>query len=267
MLSLIFLSIFGLQPETTLSFTRFDYHDFDSGGLYTATVTFKKENTEIDLVSVVHIADQAYYQELQHHLDSYDIVFYELVSGGSQQDLSSLSALQTAAGDLLRLSFQLTEINYQASNLLHSDMSWQAIEALLGDNPLPIPPKKDMVEKFIPQFKKQKKSTNDYFKDNPAARRAIKVFLGQLLGDLDHVLEQLNIEKMKGEDILITARNRQAMRVLKPYLSKPGRFALFWGAAHMPDFAHHLKQLGFKPIKTRWHLAWQIGDMKKISWF
>ena len=257
------------SPSPDSRFTKFEYRAFDRGALYTATVTFRKGETEVDLVSVVHIADSRYYREIQRELNSYDLVFYELVSGGAREALSSLSALQLAVGDLLHFSFQIAEINYTAPNLVHSDLSWGEIEKLSDGSPLPPVPDRDaVVKKFIPQLRLGVTEAAGYFKENPAARRSLKVFLGQLLGDIPSVLKQLNIEENReGEDILVSARNRRAMEVLKPYLHDKKRLALFWGAAHMPDFARRLKKLGFKPVRARWHMAWKIGNIPVKSWF
>jgi len=256
-------------PSADLRFTKFDYRAFDRGALWTATVSFRRGETEVDLVSVVHIADRDYYREIQRELNSYDLVFYELVSGGAREALSTLSALQMAAGDLLHLSFQIAEIDYNAPNLVHSDLSWGEIEKLSDASPLPpVPDQEMLVKKFLPQLQLKRDEAAAYFEENPAARRSLKVFLGQLLGDIPTVLKQLRIDQNKeGEDILVSARNRRAMEVLKPYLHRRRRLALFWGAAHMPDFARRLKELGFKAVEVRWHLAWRIGNVPVKRWF
>ena len=231
-------------------------------------MSFRRGETEVDLVSVVHIADEAYYEEIQRDLDSFDLVFYELVSDSSAMDTSALSALQRAAGDMLKLSFQLGGIDYRGENLVHSDLSWPEIEAILEGTPLPPVSRKDVLRKFVPQLRAEDAEAEDYFADNPALRRSIKVFLGQLLGDIPGVLAQLRIDNEgEGEDVLVSARNRRAMEVLTPHLTGRKRLALFWGAAHMPDFAGRLSRLGFEYAGTRWHLAWRIGPIPERRWF
>ncbi len=272
MLQLVLFTFLCSQPPAggDLQFTRFEYKNFDKGGLYTATVTLKRGETEVDLVSVVHIADKRYYEEIQHHLDTCDLVFYELVSDSTPEALSSFSALQMAAGELLKLSFQLQEINYQAPNLVHSDLSWNKITRLLGEHPVQIPEQDKILDRVLPQLNSQKEKALDFFADNPEARRSIKVFMGQLLGDIEGVLNMMNInrnDERKQEDILISARNKQAIKVITPHLERKGRFALFWGAAHMPDFAQRLMKRGFVPSAVHWHLAWRIGPLAKTRWF
>lgn len=265
---LLLTALFAGQPPADLRFTAFEYKDFDRGELSTATVTFRRGLTEVALVSVVHIADSGYYREIQRDLNSYDLVFYEMVSGSSPQALSTLSALQLAAGRLLRLSFQVGEIDYQAANLVHADLSWSQIERLLGGVPFADLSDEKVLGKFIPRFRRAQEKGDDYFAENPALRRSIKVFLGQLLGDIPAVLAQLNSEAgHEGDDILIAARNRRAMETLIPYLQGRKKLALFWGAAHMPDFARRLRQRGFVVTDVQWYVAWKIGPGPEQRWF
>ena len=190
------------------------------------------------------------------------------VAGAGRESAGALSALQQAAGDALRLAFQLDELDYHAPNLVHSDLSWDEILDLLGGNPLRPPPKDKLLERFLPRPKRGQEQHDDFFADNPELRRSLKVFLGQLLGDIPAALALLNLENPdERTDILIAARNRRAMDVLGPHLDEPGRVALLWGAAHMPDFARRLARLGFECTGRRWHLAWKIGPIREQRWF
>ncbi|HNU26191.1 MAG TPA: hypothetical protein PKX48_01740 [Planctomycetota bacterium] len=261
-------ALFAAQDGAPLAFTRFAYEDFDRGGLYTATVTCRRGATEVELVSVVHIADEAYYREIQRELASCDLVFFELVAGAGGESTGALSALQQAAGQALHLVFQLEALDYHTPGFVHSDLSWDEIRGLLGGKPLSQPPQAKLLERFLPRPKPEQLPQNDFFADNPEMRRALKVFLGQLLGDIPATLALLNLENPdERTDILISARNRRAMDILAPHLDRPGRLALLWGAAHMPDFARRLARLGFEPAGARWHLAWKIGPIREQRWF
>ena len=35
--------------------------------------------------------------------------------------------------------------------------------------------------------------------------------------------------------------------------------AVFYGAAHMPDLAAQIERIGFKPVGTNWHQAWDVN--------
>lgn len=249
-----------------VAYTRFVYEDFDRGGLYTATVTMCRADIDVELVGVVHIADRAYYEDIQRELDGCDVVFYEMVVGDPREALSEVSALQLGVGRALQLSFQLMHIDYRSPAFVHSDLTWADIRHMLGETDAPPPPRTDVLPRLVPQLKLDDAAQEDAFTNNPALGRSIKVFLGQLLGDLPSTLAQLNLQD-NGEDILISARNRRAMEIMTPHLSGRRRLALFWGAAHMPDFARRLASLGFRPVRVRWHLAWKIGDVRTQRWF
>jgi hypothetical protein len=80
----------------------------------------------VDLIGVVHIADAAYYQELNRRFETYDAVLFELV--GDPRALTEaapitggLSSVQQAAGTYLNLTFQLGAIDYRKPNMVHAD--------------------------------------------------------------------------------------------------------------------------------------------------
>ena len=81
----------------------------------------------VDLIGVVHIADDAYYQELNKRFAAYDSVLFELVGdpegltapaplteGQRMQQTggSTVRTIQQAAGQYLGLTFQLDAIDY-----------------------------------------------------------------------------------------------------------------------------------------------------------
>ncbi len=80
---------------------------------------------------MIHIGEKQYYQELNKLLAEYDAVLYELVAPDgtriTPEDLakrrSVLASMQTGMKDMLELEYQLAEINYQAKNFVHADMS------------------------------------------------------------------------------------------------------------------------------------------------
>ncbi len=84
----------------------------------------------VDLVSAIHVADKAYYEDLNRRFRNYDAVLYELVApegtrvpkGGVERN-SPVSWLQGSMTKVLGLSFQLDEVDYTAKNFVHADMS------------------------------------------------------------------------------------------------------------------------------------------------
>ena len=85
----------------------------------------------VDLVAAVHIADAAYYRQLNREFQAYDAVLYELVAPedskapkpGDRRGGNPISALQNGMKDLLALEFQLDGIDYTRKNMVHADMS------------------------------------------------------------------------------------------------------------------------------------------------
>ena len=85
----------------------------------------------VDLVAAIHVADPAYYRQLNREFEGYDAVLYELVAAeeapvprpGSPRGNNPLSLLQNGIKDVLDLQFQLDGIDYTRKNMVHADMS------------------------------------------------------------------------------------------------------------------------------------------------
>jgi len=59
--------------------------------------------------------------------------------------------------------------------------------------------------------------------------------------------------------VIVTERNKAAMNVLSDTIAQgKKKISLFYGAAHMPDFAKRLESMGFKPVATEWRMAWDL---------
>ena len=88
-------------------------------------------DVRVDMVAAVHIADKSYYQELNRRFAGYDVVLYELVApertripkGGRKRAGNVLSAFQLGMKDLLKLQFQLDQVDYTPKNFVHADLS------------------------------------------------------------------------------------------------------------------------------------------------
>jgi hypothetical protein len=60
-------------------------------------------------------------------------------------------------------------------------------------------------------------------------------------------------------NVIVTERNKAAMNVLSDTIASGKKnISVFYGAAHMPDFAKRLEALGFKPVATEWRMAWDL---------
>ncbi|MEK6236654.1 MAG: ankyrin repeat domain-containing protein, partial [Planctomycetales bacterium] len=84
----------------------------------------------IDLVSAVHVGDEAYYDRLNDRFEEYDVVLYELVAPKNSipkrekpRGDNPLHFLQSAVTDVLELEHQLDGVDYKQDNFVHADMS------------------------------------------------------------------------------------------------------------------------------------------------
>jgi hypothetical protein len=226
----------------------------------------------VDLYGVVHIADQSYYQQVQRELNGYDAVLYEGV-GATKEALaakrankdkgsaSGLSSIQTLFGKVLGLQFQMDGIAYTHSNLVHADMgAGQFQRETKGQkiNPLEQYVSPEQLKALEPLLKMGGQLLELWMKSNPDMQNSLKVRFGSQMATTD-MTTQLPPQMYK---TIVIDRNAIVMRVLAEQLRdhpNKKRIAIFYGAAHNPDFAQRFSKLGYTKVSTRWLTAWHIG--------
>lgn len=230
------------------------------------------DGTRLDLVGAVHVADPEYFQALNRSFETYDVVLYELVGdpdaaasardGSADRNLSAVGFLQGGMKDVLGLSFQLDEIDYDRDHFVHADMTAEEFSASMksrGESLLGM-----LFRAWIAGMSQQ----------TPEASARAQVDLVKILLADDRQLalkrmfarqlasEQDVLEAMSGPEgsTLITERNRKALEVLERERSAGHRrIALFYGAGHFPDFHRRLvADHGFEPVELRWLDAWRL---------
>ncbi len=226
----------------------------------------------VDLVAAVHIADPAYYRTLNNHLERYNAVMYELVAspdarfapGEAPWDSSLLGLGQRISASVLGLQFQLDGINYKATNFVHADMTpeqfkqsiaergesaWQILlrlvsEAMKSDKPL---------EAGLDEL------WHALQQRGRAGQIALRRWAAKQFTDVE-----LAIRAVEGPhgSTLLSERNNVALQVLRQQLQKGKRnVAIFYGAAHMPDFATRLQEEWDLRAKAQhWLVAWDLSD-------
>jgi hypothetical protein len=224
--------------------------------------------TTVDLVGAVHVGEKSYYRDLNRAFREYDAVLYELVAAENtvpsqgQRSGHPVSMLQVSMKSLLGLEFQLDSIDYKQKNFVHADLS---------------------PEEFTKSMEKRGESfTKLMFRlmgqglaqqsADPARSNDLAV-LGAFFSkdrsqDLKRVLAQQFEELEKANAVLdgpegstiITERNRRAAKVLEQQLQAgKQRVAIFYGAAHLPDFDKRLRsEFNLKPVRERWLEAWNL---------
>jgi hypothetical protein len=262
--------------------------------LETATVRLArpgKDGATVDLVGVVHVGDRGYYEKLNEQLKQYDVVLYELVAepgtripkGGRREVDNPLAFVQQALKLILDLELQTEQIDYTQKHFLHADLSPQQMAEAIrerGDTGLTLflNIAADVIRQQNLQERKRGKE--------PAADEAEFDPLGLLLDPEGAVkLKRLMAEQMEAllspegglgptlGRILIADRNKAALKVLQKQLAKgKKKIAIFYGAAHMPDFEKRLgDEFGFKRQREEWLTAWDLrpkerglGDLLKL---
>jgi hypothetical protein len=225
--------------------------------------------TEIDLVSVVHIGEQAYYRRLNREFEKYDLVLYELVApegtrptkGGERSD-NPLAMLQQMMKLVLRVEHQLEVIDYHQANLIHADLSPDGLRRALkdrGEDEMTV-----VLKVFAELMQKVRENA-----EKPAPQAPDINLLELLLNPAK--LKRLFAEQLveAGGDagfgrtfnqLLIVDRNSACLEVLKQQLAAgKKKIAIFYGAAHMPDFDQRLKEdFGMKRTTSEWIDAWSL---------
>ncbi len=99
-----------------------------------------KKGPIVDLISAVHVGEKAYYKALDKAFENYDVVLYELVApegtrvpkgGGERRGV--VSGIQGGMKDILKLEFQLEQVDYTKKNFVHADMSPDQFAAAMKD--------------------------------------------------------------------------------------------------------------------------------------
>ncbi len=227
----------------------------------------------VDLVAAVHIGSKAYYENLERRFTDYDCVLYELVAPEKsrvpkpgRKPAGMIGQAQTGLTSLLGLEFQLERIDYAAGNFVHADLSPGEFDEAMERRG----------ESWWTMFGKlMRESMNQ--KNAPSQEVSVGDLFGALFGN-DRELRLRRIMAVQFTDMevltaafsgeegstIITDRNAAAIDVMRRQIAKGRRkIAIFYGAAHMPDFDTRLrKDFGLEPVRTEWLEAWDLRDAK-----
>ena len=275
-LGLLALSGAALAQNTAPEFARID-HDADERprALQMSIARYSPAAGErllqVDLVGAIRIGDPAYYAELNERFSDYDVLLYELIApeGGVSSDRSPgrkgvLSSAQIGMTKMLDLSFQLDEVNYDAANFVHADLTPEELRASMEERGESL---------YVYFWRIFFASLNEYARD-PLGLRDMKMLSGMLSSGQDDSFKVMiayemtnldSVEEMLGDDssnAVIGARNQRAIDVLRREIEAGAtRIGIFYGVAHMPDMEERLlDQLGLQWESTEWVDAWQLGD-------
>lgn len=284
---LLFLALAGCVMVTALGAELPDYiryaEDKRSARLEVAIRKFSLPSGQtVDLIGAVHIADAAYYQDINRRFDGYDSVLFELVgdpealtrrapAAQAEQDPgSAVGFIQHSASRHLNLSFQLDAIDYTKKNLVHADASaeeFARMEQERGENVLTM---------FVSAMQAQMSSGA-----HQRAMRELDTFAlirilmsedssAEFKKALARTFDQMEVmtaamEGPQGSAIL-SGRNALVIGKAREVLTnqKQRRIAVFYGGAHMPGIETALlKEMNAKITGEEWLPAWTMP--KKAS--
>ena len=272
-------TIFATDGEAEGNYIRF-VEDDDRARLQTAVVHYSAEDgTTLDVIGAVHIGDEAYYKKLNETFEGYDALLYEMVGGDpdkppTKEDLqknkkNSLRFFQLLIAGMMKLQFQLDGIDYTAENFVHADMDLTTFTTRQKEKGESI---MSLLEKSLEAQQKAAKEGKPNFDmgammrllNNVSTPDGTKLAFGRQFHNIEGM-----IAGMEGPDgsVLVGERNVAALIVLERE-RKAGKkkLALFYGAAHMPDFDKRLRaEHGFKRDKITWLTAWDVDKKAALG--
>ena len=279
--------------EKSKSSTKFLRMVKDSSGvpksLETSITRYRgKDGLLVDLIGVIHVGEGRYYRKLNYQFEQYESMLYELVApegsrvptrraAATKGSTNPLHWLQGSMQKMLGLQSQLQHIDYTKSNFVHADLS-------------PAQMKKKMAERgdtawsvgmrAISEMMQQQSKANQLGQGGAAIGSDISSFddLFGLISDPIKLKVMMatqfastgNLDAGLGgtlNQLLITDRNQAAMKVLQKEIDKgQTKIAIFYGAAHMPDFEKRLiSDFGLKKTNQAWVQAWDLQSAPKNS--
>jgi len=229
------------------------------------------EGVHVDLIGVVHFADEAYYKMLQKFFKAYDVVLYEMIAPKNSAAIdpgnSFLSHFQHNMGKAMGMVSQMDTINYRCDNFVRADLTpneviekffeknrgfWSAFKNSLS------------MQLTMQQCGVGKHMTGDamieaYRSKDKASK--LKLIMAKELEASEKAFIKLEED---GPTTIIGDRNKAAIDVLIEEKEKHKKLAIFYGAAHMADMEARLQRdLGFEKTGHYWFTAWDIKPVKE----
>ena len=173
-----------------------------------------------------------------------------------------LSAMQLGMKDLLKLEFQLDQVDYTRKNLIHADLSPEQFVKSMRDRQEGFG---DIFTRLLAYALAKQAQGGDggemqllmaMFDKNRSL--ALKRAMADQFQEVEGMMAVL--EGPKGST-LIGERNKRALEVLKTQIATgKKKIAIFYGGGHMADMEKRLHaDFSLKPNRTQWLQAW---DMK-----
>jgi hypothetical protein len=263
------------QPAGMGQFMRFVGNARDGGVLQTAEAVYQKDDATVRLVAAVHIGEENYFNALAKGFEQAGVVLYEMVKPAGMEvpvrgaaPGSGIGQLQRFLKDTLNLSFQLDVIDYDKPNFVHADLdaeTFQRLQAERGESFFTL-----MLASMLQAMSNPGRAALGADPDEPRdvlelmsrpdGERQIKLLLARQFGQLE--ADAMGLDTLAGT-VILTERNKTVIKVLRQTLAEGKKdISIFYGAAHMPELAEKLDLMGFEPVGTTWHDAWDVRIRK-----
>lgn len=275
-----------------LEFVRFSDDGKGGGTLDTAIASYENSaGVAVHLVAAVHVGEKAYYKGLSDTFDRYDALLYELVKprdaavpGAADDDAenepgagdardgpqvrgaAAIGGLQAMLKNVLKLEFQLEQINYDRPNFVHADLdveTFNEMQAERGESLFRL-----MLRSMMHEMSRQRQGEGRAGRQvtifdllaamrSPDSARQYKLLFARHMQDIE-----AQIQGIEGKDgsVIIAERNKAALRVLERSIAEGKRsIGVFYGAGHMRGIEDALlDEMGFKRTGVEWRIAWDM---------
>ncbi|MCH7821005.1 MAG: hypothetical protein IIA07_03220 [Proteobacteria bacterium] len=268
----------GLSADSPTAFARVAVDaQKKPTALQLAIVTYVPQSDSrqysVDLVSAIHVGDEAYYAELNDRFENYDALLYELIAPKdtivdrtAEEREGFISNVQLVLKGVLDLTFQLDVIDYDKANFVHADLSPAELSLSMDERD----------ESLYVYFWRVFYATMEEHAKDPLGLRDWQILSAVLSANDDNAIkimmayEMTDLKQMRkilGDDsdsAVIGARNERAIEVLRSTLDMGTdrmRIGIFYGVAHMPDLeVRLLNELGLVRQQIVWIDAWKLGQ-------
>ncbi|HMP78480.1 MAG TPA: hypothetical protein PKD54_03415 [Pirellulaceae bacterium] len=249
--------------------------------LETSVTRYRGVNAEgkpvtVDLIGVVHIGEQGYYESLNRQFSQYDALLYELVAPegtrvpqggrGDGGNANPLAALQMGMKSVLGLEFQLDHIDYHQDNFVHADMSPEEFFESMRNNEESIGRMllKAMGQGMANQSRGGGPTDAEMLLSLFSSNRELKMRRA-FAEQMQQMEGGMAIFEGKDGSTIITHRNAKAMEVLRREIDAgKTKLGLFYGAGHLPDMQRRLiDDFQMQRGGQFWLTAWNMSDPER----
>ncbi|MFV0542206.1 MAG: hypothetical protein ACK5L8_00830 [Marinicella pacifica] len=254
----------------------------NSDALQVAVVRFQPRSDSqdwyVDLVSAVHVADAAYFADLNQRFSKYDAVLYEMVAPEGTKitprqqtgehartdKTNLLTSIQTTMTDVLGLTYQMDGVDYSPAHFIHADFSPDEFKQSMTNRGETITGmilqmwRAGLARELTAGAGSQLSLLSVLMADDK--QLALKRMVAQELADSESMM--VAFEGPEGST-LVAARNQKALKVLERTRvdKNPHSVAIFYGAAHMQDFQKRLiSNFDLVPVAIEWLDAWVLKE-------